>query len=136
MYRCKNFSIEELVPQYVYLQRSENAWELLDEQLLRAIDRLRDRFGRMKINDWKWGGERQWSGLRTPESPFYSLYSQHTYGQAFDILPLDAEVDEVRGYILEHPEEFPEIGGIELGVNWLHVDGRNYSGIKTFEAKT
>jgi hypothetical protein len=134
MYRCKNFTIEELVPQYVYIQRGEKAWELLDEKMLRTLDRLRDHFGRMKINDWVWSGERQWSGLRTPDSPFYSPYSQHTFGRAFDILFLDAETDEVRGYILEHPGEFPEIGGVELGVSWLHIDGRNHAGIKTFEA--
>lgn len=132
MYRCRYFIIEELVPEEIYMERGQKAWELLDESMLIAIDRLRERFGRMKINDWHRGGIRQWSGLRTANSPYYKPYSQHTFGRAFDIIPLDANVDEVRRYILEHPGEFPEIHGIELAVSWLHVDGRNYNGILIF----
>jgi hypothetical protein len=117
------------------MQRGNKAWELLDEGMLRAIDRLRGRFGRMVVNDWHRGGEREWSGIRLPGSPFYSQYSQHTYGRAFDMICLDADVDEVRGYILAHPNEYPEIRGVELGTSWLHVDGRNFDGIKTFRRK-
>ena len=40
MYTCRHFSMHELVPRNVYQQRGEQAWELLDERLLRALDHL------------------------------------------------------------------------------------------------
>lgn len=131
-YVCRYFTIEELVPRSVYRDRSQKAWELLDTNMLKVIDRLRDKFGSMTINSWRWGGDREWSGLRTPDSPYFSLYSQHSFGRAFDIIFNDITVEEVREYILDNPEEFPEIGGVELDTSWLHIDGRNYTGIKRF----
>jgi hypothetical protein len=132
MYTCKFFEIEELVHPQVFQDRGYKAWMLLDKGLLMAIDRLRERFGPMIINNWKFGGERKWSGLRNPDCPDYSQYSQHTFGRAFDILFTETSVDDVRRYILNHEDEFPEIGGVELNTSWLHIDGRNAEGIRTF----
>jgi len=134
MYTCEHFDIEELVSKETFKDRGLNSWELLDTGMLKVLDRLRKRFGKMTINNWKWGGDRNWSGLRTSDSPYFSKYSQHSFGRAFDCLFHDVTVDEVREYILTHPEEFPEIGGVELGTSWLHIDGRNYKGIKVFKA--
>ena len=132
-YACRHFIIEELVPPIVFNARGILAWELLDAGMLRVLDRLRDKFGPMTINNWKWGGSREWSGLRIPISPYYSQYSQHSFGRAFDIVFQDVDVNTVREYILNNQYEFPEIGGVELETSWLHIDGRNYEGIKTFK---
>ena len=43
MYRCEYFALYELVPEEVYLERGEKAWELLDKRLLITLDRLRER---------------------------------------------------------------------------------------------
>ena len=82
MYRCEYFAIHELVPPKVFQEWGEKAWELLDERLLITLDRLRRRYGPMTVNNYYWGKEREWSGLRTKDSPFYSRYSQHTFGRA------------------------------------------------------
>lgn len=134
MYRCQYFAIHELVPRAVAFARGEAAWELLDDRLLITSDRLRQRFGKMTVNNYHWGGDREWSGLRTPVSPYFSQYSQHTFGRAADCLFADATADEVRADILAHPElpAFELIGGIELDVSWLHFDVRNTDRIKTF----
>jgi hypothetical protein len=134
MYQCKYFKIQELVPPEVFEKRGYKSWELMDQKMLIVIDRLRDMFGPMIINNWHIGGERKWSGLRTPDSPYYSPYSQHTFGRAFDIIFTEAGIDDVRRYILNHESEFPEIGGVELDTSWLHIDGRNANGIRTFTA--
>ena len=55
MYKCEYFKVHELVPPHVYNARGEKAWELLDEQLLRTLDRLRQRYGPMTINNYLWG---------------------------------------------------------------------------------
>ena len=134
-YRCKHFIIQELVPPQVYEARGYKAWELIDVRLLMTLDRLRNRFGSMKINDWKWGGNREWSGLRTPNSPYYSPYSQHTFGRAADILFADITAEEVRQEILADPDNssFDLIYSMELATSWLHIDVRNATRIKTFK---
>jgi len=126
-YRCEHFAIHELVPSAAYRERGEKAWELLDERLLIALDSLRDRYGPMTVNDYHWGRDREWSGLRTPDSPYFSRYSQHTFGRAADCLFANTSAEEVRQEILTAPEDpsFHLIGSIELGVSWLHFDVRN-----------
>jgi hypothetical protein len=90
----------------------------------------------MVINSYKWGGDRGWSGLRTKNSKYYSPTSQHSLGKAIDAVFSKYDVEEVRQYILDNQEEFPHIGGVELGVSWLHIDTRpRVNGkIKTFNA--
>jgi len=134
-YRCKHFIIEELVPPAIYAKRGQKAWELLDVRMLKTIDMLRDRYGQMTINNWKWQGSREWSGLRSPNSPYYSQYSQHTYGRAADIIFKDTTAEAVRTDIQANKDdhEFKYINAIELGVSWLHMDVRNTNRIKAFK---
>lgn len=129
---AKHFKIVELVPPNVHNARGEKAWELIDPRLIEILDRLRSRYGKMTVNNWFWGGEREWSGLRTPDSPYYSPYSQHSFGRAADCLFADVSVEEVRADILGGGFSF--VGGIEEDVSWLHIDVRNYNGIKRFRA--
>ncbi len=134
MYKCNWFKIQELVPKHIYESRGEKAWELFDPLALLTLDALRERYGKMTINDYYWNGGSQWRGLRTPESPYYSQTSQHTFGKAFDITFEDYNAEEVRRDILadiNHPD-FRFINGLELDVNWLHFDTRNAERIKTF----
>ena len=90
----------------------------------------------MTINNYMWGGDRGWSGLRTKDSSYYSPTSQHSLGKAIDCIFSAYDVEEVRQYILNNPDEFPHIGGIELNVSWLHLDVRERQNgkIKTFYA--
>jgi len=128
------FKIEELVPKEVYQTRGDKAWELLDPNMIKVLDRIKKKFpkGSMTVNNWLWNGDRNWSGLRTPESPYYSKYSQHSFGRAFDAVFSKYTAEEVRQYIIDNLEEFPEVGGIELGISWLHIDVRNVEQVKMF----
>ena len=134
MYKCEHFSIHELVPSQVFHKRGEKAWELLDERLLISLDRLRSRYGQMTVNNYYWGKDREWSGLRTPDSPYYSAFSQHSFGRAADCLFTGKSAEEVRQDILANPQDddFKLIGSLELGVSWLHFDVRNCDRIKTY----
>jgi len=134
MYTCKHFRIQELVPPAIYDARGEKAWELLDERLLITLDKLRDRYGPVTVNNWHSGRDREWSGLRTKDSPFYSPTSQHSFGRAADCLFSHTDAESVRQEILAAPDDasFKLIGSIELGVSWLHVDVRNCERIKAF----
>ena len=134
MYSCEHFRIYELVPPDVFHGRGEKAWELLDERLLLTLDRLRKRYGPVIVNNWYSGGAREWSGLRTADSPYYSRFSQHSFGRAADCLFTNADVETVRKEILAMPDapDFELIGSLELDVSWLHFDVRNCQRIKTY----
>lgn len=137
MYKCKHFHITELVPQSVYLERGERAWELLDERMLITADQLNDRFGQMIVNTWNYPnlikkfGYRDQSGLRT--ETVGAKYSQHFYGRAMDALFTEVTAAEVRKYVLSHASEFPHLAAIEVGVRWFHFDTRNCERIKVFK---
>ncbi len=126
MYICRHFNIKELVSQAVYADRGEKAWQLLDERALKTIDKLRDVFGSVTINDWQWGGENEYRGLRESSCTIGAKYSQHRFGRAFDCHFRNVSADSVREYILQHPLEFPFICSLEMNVTWLHFDVRNY----------
>lgn len=134
MYKCKYFNIKELVSPGTYNARGEKAWQLLDDRLLWTLDELRKKYGPMTINDWSWGGQREWSGLRTPDSPYYSQYSQHSYGRASDIIFKNISAEEVRQHILANSEDptYKYINAMELGVSWCHLDIRNCDRILAF----
>lgn len=134
-YRCQFFpKIQELVPPAVYRDRGEEAWQLLDSRLLVTLDNLRFKYGSIIVNDYLWNGKRSQSGLRTPESGYYSPYSQHTFGRAADCLFRETSVDRVREDILTDPDrpEFKYINAVELEVSWLHIDVRNVDRILAF----
>lgn len=132
IYTCKHFKIQELVPKEVYEARKELAWELMDINLLVTLDALRDCYGPMVVNDWAFGGEREWSGLRTSKSPYGAEYSQHRFGRAADIIFHNHTAEEVRQDILADPRRFPMIMSVELGTSWLHIDTRNCRRVKTY----
>ena len=96
MYKYAHFSIHELVPPNVIHAQEERALQLLDERLLITLDRLHKRYGSITVNNWYWGRVREWSGLRTKDSPYYSEFSQHTFGRAADCLFGDHTAESVR----------------------------------------
>ena len=130
-YRPKHFVLQELVPQYLYQDRGEAAWELLDDRMLMTLDQLRERFGTTIINTWHSEmlmmayGRHEWRGLRTPQCEIGAKYSQHLFGRAADCVFRDWTAEQVRNTILEEQEEFKYINAIEMDTSWLHFDVRN-----------
>lgn len=133
--KSRYFKIHELVPEHIYKSHGEKAWKLIDDRLIKSIDTLKEHFnlGTMTINNYFWNGDRYWSGLRTPESPYYSETSQHSFGRAADAIFSDYTAEEVRHYIIDNIHLFPHIKGLELGVSWLHVDVRNEDYLTRFK---
>ena len=122
--KCQHFNIKELVPPQVYKDRGQKAWQLLNPDLLVALDALRATFGPAVVNDWSWGGKYKQSGLRT--SKIGATYSQHRYGNAADIKFKNVSAQEVRQAIRADKDYWANfIRRIENKVNWLHVDISN-----------
>lgn len=135
-YRCKHFSIQELVSPAVFAQWGDRAWEIcFDDRILITADQIRDYFNaRCTINNWQWGGGRKYSGFREPSCSIGADFSQHRFGRAVDILVDGMEAEEVRQAILKHHKElFPYITEMESDVDWLHIGTRNHSPIKVFK---
>ena len=131
--KAKYFDIRELVPENVFSDRGEKSWQLIDDRLIVTLDAIRDRFGPVVINTWHKGGGRRECGLRVPGGAYYRPYSQHSFGRAADCLFVKSSVEDVREYIINNPKEFPYVRGVELDVDWLHVDVRNYDEVLTFK---
>ncbi len=133
MYKPNYFTIEELVSKDALDKYGEaRCWWLFDERILRAADLLREEHGAMVINNWKSGGNFSHSGFRIPKYDKYSLTSQHSHGRGLDLKPKRVSVDDVRESIIEDRERYHMITGLEMEVNWVHIDCRNYDGLFKF----
>lgn len=135
MYKPKHFDIKELIPRHVWEDRGESALELLDPRAVQTLDQLRDQFGKITVNDWSWGGNNQWRGLRTIQCPIGAKYSQHHYGRGFDCTFHETTTETVRQFILANPDRFPFITFVELDTPHLHFDVRNCRRITTWSPK-
>lgn len=141
-YRPKHWIIQELVSPAVYQALGEKAWKQLDPRLLMVLDRLVDRFGPAICNNWHTGGKFDLRGLRhyvldkakCLREGIWVDFGQHEPGRAADLNFLKATVKQVREYILAHPDEFPEIRGVEIADGWLHIDVRNSMTVEVFRA--
>ena len=126
-YKARFFKIQELVPESVYEERGEKSWQLLDFRAVENLDSLRAQLGvPLTVNNWDIGGTRDESGLRVTGMEYYSPYSQHSFGRAFDSV-CEIPAAEIRHRLKEgsitlpHPACFEEFEGM----NWLHMDVRN-----------
>ena len=125
MYISKHFCIEELVSKEMFDNVHEDVlWRMFTPGILKTLDAIKDAFpkGSMSVNTWKWGGDRNWSGLRTRDSKWYSEGSRHSCGDAFDCVFSEYTAEEARSYILSHQGEFPDLTRVEGKVSWLHAD--------------
>jgi len=130
-YKPDYFRIEELVPPELFHQfrgRQHIVWQQLDARSLYSLDRLREIFGPAYVNTWLWGGRFEQSGLRTPNSQYYSPTSQHSHGRGFDVkFRNEDDYDKIRHIIVSNPlkDEFRFITCIEKDTpTWLHIDCR------------
>ena len=135
MYKCKHFTLEELLPKQFFSEffptHGDKLWQLFRPTALKTIDGLRECYGKMFCNNWKWGGHLQFCGYRPPTCGVGSLLSQHRFANAFDLHPQEVSVLEIREDILNG--KWPTIRGLEVNVSWLHIDFRNSDHLITFQ---
>ena len=131
-----NFYLDEFVPKGLYEKHStDELLKFIDNRIFTIAQTLRDNLqATMTVNNWAINGNRNWSGIRTPDSPYYSPKSRHTLAlkdgavtkvcDAFDCVfgGLDARI--ARQHILENQKLYLELGvrRLEGRVYWLHLD--------------
>lgn len=130
IYIPKHFDVKELVTPDLYKKYGENCLQFFCPYALATLDQLREKFGPATVNDWAWGGGYTESGLRSFDFGGILNRSLHKFGKAFDVKFKNHTAEEVRQYIINNPDEFPYIVGLELDVSWLHFDTRNRKGNK------
>ena len=143
IYKCQYFHLVELLPEKFYNENiqkyKDNLWFLFDVRALMTLDRLRNRYGKTHINNWKWKkpGEKkdESRGLRLPDDPIGAKLSQHRFGRGFDPWFDRVTADEVREDLANHPEypTFGYITAIEDGAiakTWFHFDTRNWDRVR------
>jgi hypothetical protein len=129
-YRPKHFQLHEVVYPGAIQARGEQAWQLMDDRILRGADWLREKFGPCVINGKFNGKAFTESGLRDPFTATGTKFSQHKFGRALDLKFLKVSVKEVYDYILANQPEARENGIttvesiLDTSGKWLHIDCR------------
>ena len=128
-YRPKYFALNEVVYPGAIQARGEQAWQLMDERILRGADWLREKFGPCTINGKFNGKGFSESGLRDPFTTTGNKFSQHKFGRALDLKFHKVTCKEVYDYIIRNPGEARENGittveDINYTGSWLHCDCR------------
>ena len=133
-YNCKHFKIYELVDPITHQRFGEQAWMFFNPNSLKMIDGIWEFFNDYRgmktiiiINDWYWGGQYQWSGLRTLDCTIGGDRSQHRFANAFDQKIGGVPAEEARQIIFANQNHrlLQHITCIEADVDWLHTDSRN-----------
>lgn len=113
----KYFKAEELLPDG-YTDTS-----VFDSKLLTLIDEIRELLNvPCTVNS----DGRQYCGWRPKDCPIGAPNSYHKKGQACDLHPQGMSAEDARTLVRKAVAagHLKNLGGVELGVNWLHVDIR------------
>lgn len=128
IHKPRFFTAAELVPEDTFKILGEKAIEILiDPRILITLDQLRERYGKLIVNDWSFGGSLQMSGWRPGNATTGAMFSQHKYGRAIDVHPQAVTVEEMRHDIQKRPDRkcYEFVTAVELEVGWFHFDVRN-----------
>jgi len=140
-----NFYLDELVPPELYLQFGHKAHWFIRIEVVYILQRLRNRFGPLIVNNWSDGGKitaKEFlelpefeslkrfseSGFRLPTTLTGAPLSFHKYGAAADPKFLKATVENIKENIIKDFHYYQEVGltTIEKNTtNWLHFGIRN-----------
>ncbi|MFW6247426.1 MAG: hypothetical protein ACOC22_04635 [bacterium] len=128
-YAPKNFKVQEFVDRETFDKRGKRALSVIDWRMLWTADAIREYFDKpIIINNWHLGGDREWSGIRFENSPYYSRFSQHSFGRALDFVIPEMSAYDVRMTIINNPNEkaFQYITALEHydTMSWIHIDCR------------
>ena len=131
MYKCEYFAIQELVSPKVYKAKGDRCWRWFDPVALKGLDKLREKFGPLTINNWHTGGNRDGSGFHFAGEEKRSEFSGHRMWGSFDIIPSKLTAKQMRiellGYepsnngVLPSIDGFEEITELETHISWFHV---------------
>lgn len=112
-----------------FLPDGYDDFSVMDEKLLKLADDVR---ALLDVPCYINGGGRQYCGWRPNDCPIGAKASYHKLGKAVDLHPDGMSAEDARTLVRKAVAEglLPELGGVELGVSWLHLDVRPRAGNK------
>lgn len=149
----KNFDIEEFVPRSTYDKYGENARWFISPKMVKCAEfyksfftnYYKNKYGNenvksvsIVINNWSYGGSKQYSGYRPPDYTEGAKESQHRHHNAFDCEIVvvfydgkreEANYTEIHKVIKDNEAEFMANGvttveDVTIAKGWLHTDFR------------
>ena len=117
-YIPKHFKASEFLP------NGYSDLSVMDNRILEIADLVRELVGLpMTINS----SGRQYCGYRPADCPIGAPKSQHKLGKAIDLHCSGMSAEDVRTLIKKAiaSGHLENIGGIEEGVSWIHLDCRD-----------
>lgn len=123
----KYFLMSELVSKKTLQTWGKWSCWFLDARMPAYIDFMRDRFGVIYMNNWKWGGKMDSRGYRDIYDKDGAKFSQHRFGRATDMMFKSVSAEEVRQDIIQNWKTLylpMGITTIESGTIHLHSDMR------------
>lgn len=129
MYKPKNFALKELVSKATLDKYGEQAWQFLDERMLRNLQSIREQLGKpITVNTFLL--QQRCFDPAEERGP----YSQHAHGRAVDFSVSGMTAQEVRNWLKTASLPEPNIW-VEEDVGWIHMDVRvsEYKGVYFFK---
>ena len=126
----KNFVIQEFVTPKMYKDLGDKAIILIDERIIQLAQYVRDRFKKsVTVNNWYYGGEYKYRGVRPYNCKVGAKYSQHKYGRAFDFTVEGISIKELHKDINKNQKEYfanhlRAVESIHKADTWMHFDVR------------
>lgn len=122
----KYFENKEIFPPEIIPYSDFILIGLIDKKLITVADSLRERFGPLTCNDYKWGGAYKYRGFRPRDCKTGAYLSQHRFGRALDLVSKNVTAEEMRIDIMKNETIWRSLGitTIEKNVSWLHFDVR------------
>lgn len=117
-YIPKHFKPQEFLPNENY------DLSVMDDRILELADLVRELLGvPCTIN----ANGRTLCGFRPKDCKIGAPKSQHKLGKAVDLHPIGMTADDGRTIIRKAVDAggLVNLGGVELGVNWIHIDCRD-----------
>jgi len=133
----KNFTLQEFVPQEVWLDYGSGSIRFLDSRLFELAQMFRDIYEKpITINDWMSGGSFNFSGFRPPDCTIGAPLSAHKMGRAIDIKIRGVSSADVIKNIIDNEVLYFNAGlkAIELGTDgWVHLSVENFNMNRIFK---
>lgn len=134
MYKCKHFTIEELVHPWILKKIGEvNAWLRLDGDVLRDLDFIREEWFKTEgsgiyVNRIKIGLDSR--GFRPPNDPDGAWNSTHKQANTFDLEPVNGKHRLFFNFVkkLIEDEKLTRINTLEdfeYTLTWTHAGYMN-----------
>ena len=129
-----NFSVKELVdPETVKAMGEVRAANTVHQVLVDTLEDLKDALegAPITVNDYEWGGNFRYSGVRPYTYLEGAKFSSHRYGNTADCKFKDLTATWVQRYIMSHQDDFPNIVRMEdvtITKTWLHIECGKRSG--------